>query len=225
MRTTTDDKNATAAVIPAVQQKKKQTSPRRRLNALPDTQNPRKVTLEVFLRSKEEAGAFIDRTRKSKRLISDQLLKLIVKIANLVATQRIRDGNLQPQVPKSLRDKIKTLGHETGYGSGAAYLKTHINRLVNPKTGRRQKKKKGGNIRPADSKVFIARGRELIKDAKSRTNGEILTRYTYDAAQSKTGIMALTKAMDMTLSEFFSALMERAYVDWQRKQTKLKVGS
>lgn len=160
-----------------------------------------------------EAAQFVKFAKAKQHKVTRVIGALVNEFLPSV-DQRERDGYVQPQVPKGLRDRFKSVARQRGLGGGAAYLRAYLERWINPKTGKRRRRG-GRSLRPRRSQEFATRGRELIMAAQGGTGGESVARYSFDARNSKVGLMNLTRAMNLSISEFFSALMERACTDWE----------
>jgi hypothetical protein len=191
---------------------------RRRVNVYP--RPPTGIRIEIDLPS-NEANEFLGRARAKKRKTSDLILEAVDEITG-TGEKRERRGYVQPQVPKTLRDRFKSVAKQGGSGGGAAYLRDYLEHWIDPETGKRRLSPRRRYIRPKRSDEFVARGRELIKRAQSGTDGESLVRYTFDAGESKPGLMKLIRAMNISLSEFFSALIERGCADWEEEHPNEK---
>lgn len=195
-------------------------SRRRRVNVYPG-ENPSRVRIELEL-SVEEATEFVQGARKAKRATSNSLLNVVEEITQMRRKKRERDGYLQPQVPESLRNRFKEISRQGGSGGGAAYLRDLIGSWIDSTTGRRRRDPKSNDrrfLRPPRRYEFRDRGRELIRRAKEGADGERLVRYTFDAGSSKDGLFELASALNVSLSEFFAALMERGCIEWQDDPT------
>lgn len=195
-----------------------QSPPRRRLKVQPDGQNPKRLMIEVVLRKAEDATAFYKNWDKARRATSNTLLAVVEQIAGTSPKQRNRNGYLQPQVPRSLRERFEGIA---GVRRGNKFMRDYIARWIDSETGKRRRNKHTRrHIKPRQTDAFIAAGRELIDRAKCKIDGDTLVRYPFNAKNMKPGINKLRKARGMTLSEFFTAAVDRACTDCERKQRK-----
>ena len=220
MKTFVDTRNL--PVAPTVNAAQPSSQPSRRLSVKSYERGSRRVTFVVTLRSRAVAEAFckVVNTTKHERAISTQLLNVMEQIAGFDLTRRIRDDYLQPQVPRWLLDQFNKVAREKGFSTGTKYLKECIARWVSPDTGRRLRRRKTPRRfkRPGNRERFATKGRELIRNEKERIAGKALPRYAFDAEQSKGAIVEIAKEMGMTLSQFFSALMDRECTRWKRER-------
>lgn len=125
---------------------------------------------------------------------------------------RDRKTEIQVQLPRDLRDRLGKLAGQMGQRKGNQLILDHLGRLFDLQTGKRRtrwKREGGRRIRKfvslPDRSEFKSRGRQLAGAAD-------LVRYTVNCRRRivKIRVKKLIDSLDMTASQFFSALIERA---------------
>lgn len=188
--------------------------PRRRMEVDPWQGGSRQINIRATLHTIEQAKAFWDQFCEHRRATSTIVLSNIERLANTNFRPRKKTGYLQPQVPRSLLDRFKSIA---GTRRGTELLRRELEHWVSPISGKRKRKGLGGPARrPPRSHELRDRGNKLLLDAKQRGKGAI-TRYSFDARELKHGVKTLADAMGMTDSEFLSALIERICVEHETK--------
>ena len=148
-----------------------------------------------------------------KQLRSDRgkghLRSALKRLIQPPVTKRERAGELQPEIPRTLREALRTEGAAVGPRGSNARVQRELEAWINFGTGRRRTRvdRKTGKpvlLRPRKGISFKERGRALMRE-------QDVVRFTFNAgnARNKRTIEKLLAGLDMNLSEFFSALIER----------------
>jgi hypothetical protein len=116
---------------------------------------------------------------------------------------RQRSGELQPQLPTQLRERLSALATEERTTS-SRIIRKWLNPYIDFETGDRRKNKTTEEFRlPRPLSAFQKRGEQLHATSD-------LTRLTFDAGNraNKKAINGLTARTHMNISEFFTALID-----------------
>jgi hypothetical protein len=125
------------------------------------------------------------------------------------ATYRERHGEIQPQVPGRLREALREKAEAIGRRKSNALVLRELELWTRFAVRRRKIRGTSRAGRrslhpPVDISIFRERGRALVLEGN-------LVRFTVNAGSGtrKASLVKLIKSLDMNLSEFFSALIER----------------
>ena len=161
--------------------------------------DPCVVLLRVHLATEDLRYVLLERLwdRREKARLAAALTRLIAPHPQ----DRDREGELQPQVPRLLRDQLRDEARKLGARKVNELIREKLGSWIDFGVGRRKKNKKGIRMRPG--RAFRERGRELAR-MKDRV------RYTFNAGSGSAAdaVLQLVKASDMNLSEFFSAVFD-----------------
>jgi hypothetical protein len=119
---------------------------------------------------------------------------------------RDREGELQPQVPRWLRDRVNAIAAEHGPRKVNQLVRRELARWIDFGRGTRKRKLLDNGkrrLRPLPS-AFVEQGLALVREPD-------LVRFTFNAGspKAKRAIKELIDARDINMSLFFSVIFER----------------
>jgi hypothetical protein len=173
----------------------------------------RVMTLRVQVSTAELCSRLLDclRTPRGSARIR-AAMKLLIQPR---PAYRARLGEVQPQVPGRLREALREKAEEIGRRKSNALVLRELEPWIRFAVRRRKNRGPSRAGRrslhpPVDIRIFRERGRALVLEGN-------LKRFTVNSGSDikKYALVKLIHSLDMNLSQFFSALIERLCNDGQ----------
>lgn len=169
------------------------------------------VGLTIYFWDKVTAANFAQLmdTRVGNEALCTAIHTLLMRPPN---QWRNREGQLQLQLPKGWRKKLKEAAAAQAFIKVNDFLVHKLDPLVDFSTGKPrilEVKKDSGRIarrfvRPENEAEFCARARVLAQQTRPE-------RYTFNARNARHGLKRLFRKMDISPSDFFSAFIVRLF--------------
>lgn len=160
------------------------------------------VRIQVDFAGAEHAETFL--AAAGKRRMRRVYAAIRAVAVNEPDRSRDRSGEIQPKLPRGVREVLRTAA-EGKRCTSHALLRRWLERYIDFDKGKRRPGKRKGRFKgPANSSQFRQTGREMCKSAE-------FVRMTFDAGSedAKLAIERLAKATQLTISQFFAALIQR----------------
>jgi hypothetical protein len=134
-----------------------------------------------------------------------RLSTLLRKQLRPPSSGRERPGEIQPEIPATLRDALRALTASSGPRMANEKVRRELEEWVDFGTGKRKSNDRRKLLLPSRRRDFREHGRALVQKKEN------LVRFTFNAgtAEARSAVLRLAKALQMNASEFFSALIER----------------
>jgi hypothetical protein len=165
------------------------------------------MTLLVHVSTAELCSRLLDclRTHRGSARIRAAMKSLVQP----PSTYRARLGEVQPQIPGRLREALRKNAEAIGRRKSNSLILPELESWIRFDARRRKNRGAGRAGRgalqpPANIITFRERGRALILEGN-------LVRFTVNAGSGtkRLALVKLTRFLDMNLSQFFAALIER----------------